>query len=307
MVKLKFTRRQFLTALSMSTGYMMFSNPLKAHSKSLISTDPFQRVKLGNSGLETTLLGFGTGHSGFNGASDLTRRGREEGVKALRHAYDTGIRMFDCADQYGTHPFMADALKFMPREEVTIISKMWVTPRRGDTSERPDANTVVERFRKEMQTDMIDLMQLHCMTRGDWTETYRKEMDVLENLKAKGTIRAHGVSVHSTDAMKAALASPWVDVIHARINPYGISMDQPEPAEVVSLIHDLHNSGKGVIGMKMIGNGKYTDDSEMIDNTLRFVLGLGSVDMIIVGFDNPEHIDDYTRRMKTTLTAMAQA
>ena len=107
--------------------------------------------------------------------------------------------------------------------------------------------------------------------------------------------------------MKAAVESPWVDVLHARINPYGIMMDKPEPEAVISLIHQLHDSGKGVIGMKLVGGGTYVEDADKIDNALRFVLGLGSVDMLIVGFQETDQIDNYTGRMKTALSEIKSA
>jgi hypothetical protein len=103
--------------------------------------------------------------------------------------------------------------------------------------------------------------------------------------------------------MKTALESPWVDVIHVRINPYGIAMDKPEPAEVVEVINKLHASGKGVIGMKLIGAGRYSSDSEKIDNSIKFVLGLGSVDMMIIGFQKVEEVDDYIARVEKVLKA----
>jgi hypothetical protein len=112
------------------------------------------------------------------------------------------------------------------------------------------------------------------------------------------------VSVHSLEAMKAILDDPWVDVLHARINPYGIAMDKPDPAEVVEVIHKVHASGKGIIGMKLVGNGEYSTDSEKIDHALRFVLGLGSVDMMIVGFENQEQVDNYMERTGKALTAL---
>ena len=145
------------------------------------------------------------------------------------------------------------------------------------------------------------------MVTEDWTDEFKRQMDILDELKSKGIIRAHGVSVHSSTAMKAALESPWVDVLHARINPYGIAMDQPEPEEVVSVIHQLHDSGKGVIGMKLVGNGQLRDDSEKIDNTLKFVLGLGSVDTIIIGFEEIEQVDNYVQRTRDALTEMSKA
>ena len=125
-------------------------------------------------------------------------------------------------------------------------------------------------------------------------------MDILETLKAKRIIRAHGVSVHSLEAMEAAAVSPWVDVVHVRINPYGETMDRKDPAQVIPVIEKLHKSGKGVIGMKLIGNGKFKNDPEKIDASLKYVLGLGTVDMIIVGFELPEQIDDYTLRIRKT-------
>ena len=126
-------------------------------------------------------------------------------------------------------------------------------------------------------------------------------MDILENLKAKGIIKAHGVSVHSLDAMKAAVKSPWVDVLHARINPYGMAMDKPDPKEVVEVIQQLHKAGKGVIGMKLVGDGNLRNDSKKIDDSLRFVLGLGCVDMMIVGFEEKEQIDNYIGRIEKSL------
>jgi aryl-alcohol dehydrogenase-like predicted oxidoreductase len=143
------------------------------------------------------------------------------------------------------------------------------------------------------------------MVDSDWTDSQKKQMDILDKLKAKGVIRAHGVSVHTLEAMKAALADPWVDVLHARINPYGIAMDKPDPAEVVEVIHQVHSSGKGIIGMKLVGNGEYTHDSKKIDHALRFVLGLGSVDMMIVGFESAAQVDNYMNRTETALKELA--
>ena len=130
-------------------------------------------------------------------------------------------------------------------------------------------------------------------------------MEILDDLKSKGVIRAHGVSVHSLDAMKAAVNCPWVDVIHVRINPYGIAMDKPDPQEVVDVIRQLHESGKGVIGMKLVGNGKYQTDSKRIDNALKFVMGLGCVDMMIVGFERKAQVNNYAQRITQNLNVMA--
>lgn len=305
MGKFEIDRRKFLGALALGTAHLMFENPLYGASRRFTSADPLQFVPLGKSGLNTTLIGFGTGVWAGNRDSFLTRQEKDKSVGLLKHAYDRGFRMFDCADTYGTHGIMAEALKSMNREEMVITSKMWTRKGGIPEDDRPDADVVVDRFRKELDTDYIDLVQIHCMVDEGWTDNERRQMDILENLKSKGIIRSHGVSVHSLEAMKTAAADPWVDVLHARINPYGIAMDKPDPEEVVEVIHKLHAAGKGVIGMKVVGNGEYTDISEKIDHTIRFVLGLGSVDMMIVGFENEDQVNNYMDRVGSALKVLS--
>jgi aryl-alcohol dehydrogenase-like predicted oxidoreductase len=295
------TRRQFLVTLSAGAGTVLFGSAANAlvSYRTPVASDAFRMVSLGKTGIKTTLLGMGTGFNGGNRSSTITRAGTAESV--IRYAYNKGIRYFDCADSYGTHPFTAKALKEIPREEYTLGTKIWVFPGTIPEPERPDADIVVDRFRKELNTDYLDIVQLHCMMSAEWTDEQKKQMDILETLKSKGIIRAHGVSIHSLGALKAAAASPWVDIIHVRINPFGITMDSNDPADVVPILESLHKSGKGVIGMKLIGNGSFRNDSEKIDQSLRFVLGLGTVDMIIIGFEQPEQIDNYTARIDAAL------
>ena len=304
MERFDLNRRKFLGALALGTAHLMFQNPLYGRTGRFRSVDPLQRVALGKTGIRPTLLGVGTGISGGNRSSFLTRQDKAKSIATLRHAYDRGIRMFDGADTYGTHGLIAEALKGMEREEIVLSSKIWTREGGIPEKERPDANIVVDRFRREYQTDYIDVVQIHCMVEPDWTDHERRQMDILEELKVKGIIRAHGVSVHSLEAMQAGVADPWVDVLHARINPFGIAMDRPDPAEVVEVIHQMHASGRGVIGMKLVGNGDLRNESEKIDQSLRFVLGLSSVDMVIVGFESAGQIDDYLDRMEASLTAL---
>jgi len=299
MAKRNITRRQFVTttltagAASVLLGKTALGFPGKPTTS---FADPFQVVTLGKSGIKSTLLGMGTGFSGYNRSSNITRAGVAESI--IRQAYEKGIRFFDCADSYGTHPFTAAALKGIPRESYTLSTKMWVGPGGIPETDRPDADVVIDRFRKELKTDYLDMVQIHCMTDTQWTDKQKRHMDILENLKAKNIIRAHGVSVHSLEAMEAAADSPWVDVIHVRINPFGEVMDKNDPAKIIPVIEKLHKAGKGVIGMKLIGNGNFKNDSEKIDASLKYVLGLGTVNMIIVGFELPDQIDNYIGRIR---------
>jgi len=298
MKKNKLTRRQFVARMSLSAGTIMLGSTALSRPLSAISLpgDQFMLVELGKTGIKTTFLGMGTGFSGYNRSSNITRAGVAESI--IREAYNKGIRFFDCADSYGTHPFTAAALKGISREKYVLSSKMWVSQGGIPEPERPDADVVIDRFRKELNTDYIDMVQIHCMTDAKWTDKQKKQMDILETLKAKKIIRAHGVSVHSLEAMEACVESSWVDVVHVRVNPYGESMDNKDPSLVIPVIEKLHKAGKGVIGMKLIGNGKFRNDSEKIDASLKYVMELGTVDMIIVGFELPEQIDNYITRIE---------
>jgi aryl-alcohol dehydrogenase-like predicted oxidoreductase len=307
MKKSTMNRRQFMTTLAAAGAGTLLLGKSSLTFPSVnpdVSADPFRIISLGKSGLKTTLIGMGTGFNGYNRSSAITRAGKGVAEAVIRHAYEKGIRYFDCADTYGTHPYTKEALKSIPRDSYTIGTKIWVGQGGIPEAERPDANVVVERFRKELNTDYLDLVQIHCMTSADWTTQYKRQMDLLEDLKAKKIIRAHGVSVHSLEAMEAAAGSPWVDVVHVRINPYGEAMDRKDPALIIPVIEKLHKSGKGIIGMKLIGNGKFRNDSEKIDASLKYVLALGTVDMIIIGFELPEQIDNYAERVSRTLKTL---
>ena len=301
MKKKIFTRREFMTTLTAGAGTVLLGNVISASPGSSIAkeVDPLKQVTLGKTGIKATLLGMGTGYSGYNRSSNITRAGTAESV--IRAAYERGIRFFDCADSYGTHPFAATALKGIARDSYVIGTKAWVNEGGIPEKERPDAAVVVDRFRKELNSDYIDLVQLHCMTNGEWSDQHRRFMDDLETLKIKSIIRAHGVSYHSFDALKVASESKWVDVMHIRINPYGANMDSKNVDDILPYIDKAHKAGKGVIGMKIIGGGNLRNDSEKIDASLKYVLKLESVDMIIIGFEKPEQIDNYLERMKKAL------
>jgi aryl-alcohol dehydrogenase-like predicted oxidoreductase len=296
---MKINRRDFLAALTAAAGAAAFGSPVSARRTGPFAVaDPFRLVPLGRTGIQVSLIGAGTGMAGAMRESNMTRLGMERYTAVLRHAFDRGIRFYDCADLYGTHPFVAEAFKSVPREQITLCSKIWFSPGGLPEPERPDADIVVDRFRKELKTDYIDLVLIHCMTDADWTEQQKRQMDILSDLKAKGIIRAHGVSIHSLEALKACVDCEWVDSVHARINAFGAAMDDRNPDRVAPVLEAIHKAGKGVVGMKLIGGGHFRDKPGRIDSSIKYALGLGTVDTLIVGFESEREIDDFAERVQ---------
>jgi aryl-alcohol dehydrogenase-like predicted oxidoreductase len=260
--------------------------------------DPFAQVPLGKTKLRVSRMCLGTGMRGGGRQSNHTRMGKEKLAALIRGACERGVCVFDLADLYGTHPYVVPALGGIPRDKYAIFTKIWWHPGGGiPESERPDADVVVERFLKELKTDYIDLILLHCVESEKWPQDLRKQMDILAKLKEKGIIRAHGVSCHSLSALEAAVTEPWVDSVHARLNPYGVKMDGPAE-KVAPLLQRLHAAGKGVVGMKLIGEGAFRNDAEKKDNSIRYVLGLGCVDVLDVGCENLDEVDDVANRVR---------
>ena len=296
---MKIARRDFLKRSALGAGGLLLAGRVfgveKAQNSAAKRFDPFERVPLGKSGLQVSRVCMGTGTHGVAHESNQTRLGRDTFQRLLRDAYERGVRAFDTADQYGTHSYVAPALAAVPRDSYTLITKIrWRDTQDGG---HPDADVFVDRFLKELQTDYIDLLLIHCMTAGNWPQQMRRQMEILSKYKQKGAIRALGVSCHSIPALESAAREPWVDSVHTRINPYGMSMDGPAD-QVAPVLKQIHDAGKGVVGMKIIGEGRLRNEPEKRDESAHFVLGLGCVDVLNIGFEKTEEIDDFAGRVR---------
>lgn len=301
---MKMKRREFLArSIAGVGGLLLGAGCLDTARRKPVMFDPYERVPLGKTKIKVSRVGFGTGMRGSKRQSNQTRLGKEKFEALLRTSYERGVRLFDLADLYGTHPYVARALRKMPRKNYVISTKIWW--RRGGIPERerPAPDIVVERFLKELNTDYIDLILLHCVDRPNWPDELGEQMNILAKLKKKGIVRAHGVSCHSLPALEAAANEPWVDSVNVRINAYGKNMDGPV-AKVEPVVRKLHKAGKGVIGMKLIGEGAFRNSDEKRDSSIRYVLGLGCVDAMVVGFEKVEEIDDFAARVRKVSTAL---
>jgi len=294
------TRRQFIKGSAALTGALFLScqgTPAWLGKGKLTAVD---QVTLGKTGLRLSRLGIGTGTMGGSVQRNL---GREGFNRLIRYAYDQGITYIDTADAYRTHSMVREAIKGLPREKLFIQSKM------GGVPEKP--LEVLDRFRKELNVDYIDSVLTHCVVRKNWDQQRRRVLDALEEAKQRKIIRAHGASFHSLPALARSAQIDWVDVHLVRINPQGSHIDTPAerwnarsnasyvPA-VMEQLKSIHQKHHGVIGMKILGEGEFTDPQDR-EKSIRFVMQSGLVDAIVIGFKSPAEIDEAIQRINSAL------
>lgn len=167
-------------------------------------------IVLGDTGIKVSRLAMGTGTNGYGKSSNQTRQLGLKGLtKLLRTGYDNGVYFWESADQYGSHPHIREALKGVDREKVVILTKTHAT----NASQMKED---LDRYRKELNTDYIDIVLLHAITDPAWNQNRTGAMEYLSQAREDGLIRAHGVSCHSLGALQTAADEPWVQVDLAR-------------------------------------------------------------------------------------------
>jgi predicted aldo/keto reductase-like oxidoreductase len=295
----RWSRRRFLTRSAAGVGLALSGRAMWANPNGTRAAA--DRVPLGRTGIEVTRLAQGTGFNGSARSSAHTRLGESACIRLLQHGYDAGLRFLDMADLYGTHSYVKKSLEHRDRAEFTLLSKIWV---RQEDWNQPSGGAIkeVDRFRKELDTDTLDVCLIHCTTNRQWPEQYARVRDELSELKERRVVRAVGTSCHDFGALEVAAEHPWVDVIFARINPMGgrkYSMDGTAQA-VASVLKRARANGKAVVGMKLFGAGKLIQPDEK-DASLEFVFKNQLVDAVTVGMLSTSDIDDTITRMNGAL------
>lgn len=294
----RWTRRDFLKA---TVGAGILAGTPTAPGQAAARRTATDWVKLGKSNVEVTRLAFGTGTFGGRVQREL---GQDGFTRLVRHAYDRGIRFFESADAYRTHTLLAEALKGIPRETYRLMTKMrW----RGQSEPPMQA---IDRFRKELNTDYIDILLIHCVRTPNWPQELEALRDALSEAKQKKLILAHGASCHGLLPLRAFPGNDWLDVALIRINHNGTRMDslaggeedQGDVKEVVQRLAEIHKQNTGVIGMKLIGEGRFRERAER-EASIRFAMGLGTVDAITIGYKSPAEVDEAIELVNLALSS----
>ena len=289
----QFSRRDFLkTSVGAALGGPVLAKPAKG-----LATD---WVTLGKSKVKVTRLAFGTGTFGGRVQRQL---GQVEFTRLVRHAYDRGIRFFETAEGYhGMPEMLAAALKGIPRDSYKLMTK-YSTPASGDPAAK------IDQFRRQLNTEYIDILLLHCLRPPSWSSDYESLQDGFSLAQDKGIIQAHGASVHGLPALRTFPGNKWLQIAMIRMNHNGTRMDTPEMRdvdalgdvnEVVAHTKKVHAQGMGVISMKLCGEGRFTR-AEDRDAAMKFAMNLGCVDSVTVGFKNTAEIDDAIERMNRVM------
>lgn len=287
----KFSRREMIKAglagISTLSAHSLLGNPPATTGMKV------DQVTLGGTGLQVSRLALGCGNASWARQSKFTRLGLDTFLQIAEYAYNQGITFLDTADLYGTHPFIKELFKRIPRHNFQLMTKIW--------TEDNDWNTVVpveetlDRFQQELGTDYFDILLLHCLVNGNWVTKKKEFMEKLSEAKTKGVIKQVGVSCHDYEALKVAVSDPWVDVILARINPLEMSMDG-HPDKIAALLKTAHANGKGVIGMKIFGAGKMLTDEDR-QASLQYAIKNPDIDAITIGMEKIEYVDYSVDRM----------
>ena len=259
-------------------------------------------VTLGKSNVKVTRLAFGTGTFSGRVQREL---GQQEFTRLVRYAYDRGIRFFETAESYHEMPEMlAIALKGVPRDSYRLMMK-YSTPASGDPAPK------IDQYRKQLGTEYIDILLLHCLRPPTWSSDYASLQDGFSEAQQKKIILARGASVHGLPALRTFPGNQWLEIAMIRMNHNGTKMDTPEMRdvdapgnvdEVVAHTKQVHAQGMGVISMKLCGEGRFTR-AEDRDASMKFAMNLGCVDSVTIGFKNTAEIDEAIERMGRVMNA----
>jgi 1-deoxyxylulose-5-phosphate synthase len=247
-------------------------------------------ILLGPDKIRVTRLALGLGTNSGNVQ-------REQGLQGfadyLKFAFDQGHFFWDTADSYKNHSHIREALKLVPREKVTILTK-------SDVRTAAEMQADLDRFRKELGTDYIDIVLLHAVRTPTWTEERKGAMDVISEAYAKGIVKTYGASIHSLEALQLAAKTPWCRVQLQGINPIGARMPSADIGACVASMQEAKAAGKGMMGMKILGEGRLRDS---LDVALRFALGLNCMDCFTIGAANRTELADLIKRIPAAATA----
>jgi predicted aldo/keto reductase-like oxidoreductase len=290
-----YSRRDFIRT-GIAAGALASGN-LPLHATPRTATDP---VTLGNSGTKVTRLAFGTGTMSGQVQRDL---GQEEFTRLVRYAHERGITFFETAESYGgMHEMLGIALKGVPRDSYQLMSKITTY------HEGVDPQAKIDELRKKANTEYFDIMLLHWQHTGTWPTDSQRFADGIAEAQQKKIVVTRGASVHGLPALRQVPNDSWLEVAMIRVNHKGTHMDAENydtnglgnVDEVVQHVKQVKKQGLGVISMKLVGEGAFTQRADR-QAAMRFAFRTAGVDAVTVGYKNTKEIDEAIENLNLAL------
>jgi 1-deoxyxylulose-5-phosphate synthase len=290
-----YSRREFLKS-GLAAGALAGAGSLSLKAEPEAATD---WVTLGNSGVKVTRLAFGTGS--FSG--QVQRAVGQDGfTRMVRHAHERGIRFFETAESYdGMHEMLGIALQGIPRDSYRLMTKV-------TTYEGGNPQAKIDQLRKLAKTDYFDIVLLHYQHNPTWPTESRRWQDGISEAQSKKVVLARGASVHGLPALRQVPDTKWLEVAMIRMNHKGVRMDAEDyntsglgnVSEVVTHVKQARKDGMGVISMKLVGEGAFTQRGDR-QAAMKFAFRNAGVNSVTVGYKNTAEIDEAIENVNLAL------
>jgi aryl-alcohol dehydrogenase-like predicted oxidoreductase len=281
-----YSRRAFIKT-GLAAGAFASAGSLSLKAERQTATD---WVTLGKSGVKVTRLAFGTGSYSGQIQRDL---GQEQFTRLVRHAHERGIRFFETAESYsGMHEMLGVALQGLPRDSYRLMTKV-------TTHDGVDPQEKIDQLRKAAKTDYFDIVLLHWQHTTTWPTDSLRWQDGISEAQSKQAVLSHGASVHGLPALRRMPENKWLEVAMIRMNHKGVRMDAEDyntsglgnVNEVVTHVKQVRKDGMGVISMKLVGEGTFTQRADR-QAAMKFAFRNAGVDCVTVGYKNTSEIDE---------------
>ena len=290
-----YSRRDFLKT-GLAAGALATTGTLSLKAEPQTATD---WVTLGKTNVKVTRLAFGTGSFSGQVQRDL---GQEQFTRLVRHAHERGVRFFETAESYrGMHEMLGIALQGVPRDSYRLMTKV-------TTHDGVNPQDKIDQLRRAAKTEYFDIVLLHWQHSSTWPTDSLRWQDGISEAQAKQAVLSHGASVHGLPALRQVPDMKWLDVAMIRMNHKGVRMDAEDydteglgnVNEVVTHVKKIRKDGTGIISMKLVGEGVFTNREDR-KAAMKFAFRNAGVTAVTVGYKNTGEIDEAIENLNLAL------
>jgi 1-deoxyxylulose-5-phosphate synthase len=290
-----YSRREFLKT-GLAAGALASAGGLSLKAEPQTATD---WVTLGKTGVKVTRLAFGTGSMSGQVQRDL---GQAQFTRLVRYAHERGVRFFETAESYsGMHEMLGIALQGVPRDSYRLMTKV-------TTHDGVNPQEKIDQLRRMAKTEYFDIVLLHWQHTPTWPTDSLKWQDGISEAQLKQAVLSHGASVHGLPALRKVPDTKWLQVAMIRMNHKGVRMDAEDyntselgnVSEVVTHVKQVRKEGVGVISMKLVGEGQFTQRADR-QAAMKFAFRNAGVNAVTVGYKNTAEIDEAIENLNLAL------